>query len=204
MRKTLKGTLAILAAIAGITLIAVAILVYSFGIPRQHVTTDIADYGQYIGNYDNHSVQDFITSFFPQEIESTFSDITYSYRAQKNDAYAFEAYLAFNIEDVDQFNAYIRKNIDGLEKRNFYYDSAYTEYVLSDELVLNTPRENLSAVGIRYAKIGKILCNTNTQEIIFVALGVYDGGIAKTDFLTVYFDRFNINPLEYKPSVGFA
>lgn len=171
--------------------------------PRQYVTTDLADYGNYIGNYDNQSVQKFITSFFPKEIQKKFTNITYSYRAQKNDTYAFEAYLEFTIEDAHEYEEFITQNTSGLEKKSFPYDDSYTEYVIFDEfypigyLDDNDDQEDDLDIHIRYAKIGKILCSNEDQKIIYIALGVYDGGIVTTDFLSVYFNRFNINPKEY-------
>jgi hypothetical protein len=202
MKKKLNSFLSILAILLIITAVLIAlfvgVLIYSVCIPRQYVTTDIADYGKYTGNYDNKTVQAFIDSFFPEEIESTFSNVSYSYRAQKNDAYAFEAYLSFNVENDEHYRATVEKYTTGLQQSEFRYDGAYTQYLLVDKFSPGSIRnEDTSDVNIRYAEIGKILCDPEKNEIIFVALGVYDGGIAKTDFLTVYFDRFQIDPLEY-------
>lgn len=201
MKKTLCILLTILAVLFGVLLILLIIL-FSWSAPKQYVTSDIADYGQYTGNYDNKSAQAFISSFFPEQIEDTFSDITYSYRAQKNDAYAFEAYLAFKIEDSDAYTAFVEKYTAGKECSEFRYDNTYDAYTLIDEFLPVTSdsqqTENMDDdIHIQYAKIGKILCAPNRQEVIFIALGVYDGGIVTTDFLTVYFDQFEIDPLEY-------
>ena len=165
--------------------------------PSQYVTTSVENYGQYIGNYDNKTVQAFITSFFPEKIEDYFANITYSYRAEKADSYAFEAYLSFNVEDEVVYNSVVETFTAGLKQSVFRYDNKYYEYVLVDEFLPNSEVNYDGYIHIRYAKIGKILCNPEKQEIIFVALGVYDGGVAKTNFLTVYFDRFDINPREY-------
>lgn len=195
MKKTSKILFVLLVIVAVLVLGFVAVLAF-WAIPRQYVTTDIADYGTYKGNYDNKSVGEFITSFFPDEIESTFSDVQYSYRAQKNDAYAFEAYLSFVIEDEKHYNAFVEKYTAGLSQQEFRYDAAYQEYTVIDEFLPSSEYEN-GVVSIRYAKIGKILCCPEKQEVIFVALGVYDGGVARTDFLCVYFNRFQIDPKEY-------
>jgi len=196
MKKTPRRPLVLLLVIAVVSIfISAAVLVF-WAIPRQYVTTDIADYGKYKGNYDNKTVREFISSFFPDEIESDYSNVTYSYRAQKNDAYAFEAYLSFVIEDEMQYNAFVEEHTAGLNQQAFRYDAAYWEYVVIDEFDPSSQYEN-GIVSIRYAKIGKILCNPEKQEVIFVAMGVYDGGVAKTDFLCVYFNRFQIDPKEY-------
>ena len=49
---------------------------------RIYETTSIEDYGRYIGNYDNDTPHSFITSFFPAEIDDSFSDVEYSYKAK--------------------------------------------------------------------------------------------------------------------------
>ena len=83
-----------------------------------------------------------------------------------------------------------------MSQQEFRYDAAYQEYTVIDEFLPSSQYEN-GIVSIRYAKIGKILCCPEKQEVIFVALGVYDGGVARTDFLCVYFNRFQIDPKEY-------
>ena len=173
------------------------ILIRDAVFPRQYITTDINDYGKYVGNYDNDFAQEFIPSFFPKEIDDTFADVKYSYRAQKGDSYAFEAYLEFKIEDVEKFKAYIGDEICG-KSVEFKYDSDFKEYIVSDEFQPTGSERN----GIRYAKIGKILYSEANQRIIYVAMGVYDGGGVTTDFLCEYFNRFNINPATYKTEDG--
>ena len=197
MNRTAKIVLAILGFCLLCSFFFFVVLLLSFGYVKQYVTNDIADYGKYTGNYDDESVQEFITAFFPNEIESTFSDVQYSYRAQKNDSYAFEAYLSFTISDIEQYDAFIESYTTGLTKSTFRYNDSYWEYTVVDEFFPDPPDTEGKDIHIRYAKIGKILCCPEKQEIIFVALGVYDGGVVKTDFLCVYFDRFNIDPREY-------
>ena len=174
------------------------VLLYGFSVypPRQHCTTDIEDYGKYVGNYDNDSVEAFITSFFPEKIEDDFANVKYSYRAQKGDAYAYEAYLEFQIEDEEEFESYILMKTGG-KAVEFSYDSDFKEYVISDILDLQT-EEGEKTYNIGGAKIGKILYSEKDHRIIYVAIGVYDGGLAKTSFLCEYFNRFNIDPLKYK------
>lgn len=172
--------------------------------PRQYITSNLEEYGNYAGNYDNDTPREFINSFFPERIETFFSDIAYSYRAQKNDTYAFEAYLEFEIEDTEVYQDFIKQKTAGLDGVPFFYDSSFTEYVLSDifePINLNGSLDMDAPVHIGYAKIGKILCSKEEQRIIFVALGVYDGGVTKTDFLTVYFNRFEIDPTKYEGAI---
>lgn len=197
MNRAIKIIIAVLGAILLWISVLLAVMIFTYGYPKQYVTTDIADYGKYTGNYDDESVQEFITAFFPDEIESTFSDVQYSYRSQKNDAYAFEAYLSFTINNTEQYNAFVESHITELTKSNFRYDDSYWEYTVIDEFYPDPPEDGRNDIHIRYAKIGKILCCPDKQEVIFVALGVYDGGVVKTDFLCVYFERFQIDPREY-------
>lgn len=194
LRSALKCVVAVLL----LLIVFVLVMVWSV-FPRQYVTTDLSDYGKYTGNNDNKFPREFISSFFPESIDESFSNVRYSYRAQKNDAYAFETYLEFQIEDADVFQAYISQNI-GRNVTDFRYDETYKEYIIADEFRLSSPEEDEELTApyhIRYAKVGKILYSQTEQRIIYIAMGVYDGGIAKTDFLCEYFNRFNIDPLEY-------
>lgn len=179
---------------------SVATLLFHVWNVDEYSTTAIEDYGKYVGNYDNKTVRAFINSFFPETIEDSFVDIVYSYRAQKGDTYAYEAYLEFTVEDPQEYRRIVDYYTANYEKQPFPYDPSFSEYIVSDiiqcsqvDAMGNMP----SRIHIPYAKIGKILCSPEEQRLIFVALGVYDGGIATTDFLTVYFDRFQIDPLEY-------
>ena len=170
---------------------------------RKYVTNDIADYGNYTGNYNNRFANEFITSFFPEKIEDNFEDVSYSYRALKVDEYAFEAVLEFTIEDPQEYRAFIEEYTEGMEASAFSYDDTFVEFVVSDEFRSDyigdrsDPEKLPEVMEIRRAKIGKILCSDQEQRIIFVALGVRDGGVVGTDYLCVYFDRFQINPWEY-------
>lgn len=169
-------------------------LIRDAGFPARYTTTDLNDYGKYEGNYDNKSVKKFVTSFFPEEIDEDFTDVKYSYRARKGDSYAFEAYLEFIIEDASAFESYISDKTGG-NAVDFEYDSDFKEYVVSDNFELVDFDDESACIS--YAKIGKILYSEKEQRIIYVALGVYDGGFAETDYLCVYFNRFGIDPLEY-------
>lgn len=183
--------LAILGTILLNILLIVLILVYSVH-PRQYVTTDLNDYGYYQGNYDDEYVQTFITSFFPEKIADNWTDVNYSYRAQKNDTYAFEAYLEFQIEDPEEFQNFIHQYTGG-DVHDFQYDSSFKEYVIADNFNLTDSNSN----HIESCNIGKILYSEESQRIIFIAMGVYDGGATTTEFLCVYFNRFNIDPKNY-------
>lgn len=173
-------------------------------IPRQYITTSIDDYGVYTGNYDNDFPEEFISSFFPDEIEANFKNVSYSYRAQKSDTYAFEAFLEFEIEDENQYQNFVDTVSTNRVATEFPYDTSFIQYVVSDEFVPTVfdgkSQTDPYVVNIRFAEIGKILCSDKDNKIIFVAIGVYDGGVVKTDFLNVYFDKFEINPSEYNQS----
>ena len=163
-------------------------------------TTSLADYGDYIGNNDNGFAWKFISSFFPQEIQDNFTDITYSYRAEDFDVYGFEAYLEFTIEDQSEFIQHIESIAAANQWHPFAFDPDYMEYCIVDELELSTHWEDGGAYEhphIMEAEIGKILYAPEEQKIIYVAIAVYDGGGVTTEFLSVFFERFNINPVSY-------
>lgn len=213
--KTMSQTTKDIFLAVGIVLLVFAILIGFFiGLPfaqlirdayfpRLYSTTDLNDYGKYVGNYNNKSVKEFVTSFFPEEIDKGFIDVEYSYRARKGDSYAFEAYLEFRIEDTSAFKTYIADKTGG-NAVDFEYDSDFKEYIISDNFELVDSDDGSASTSIGYARIGKILYSEKEQRIIYVALGVYDGGFADVDYLCVYFNRFGIDPFEYEEGREFV
>ncbi len=197
MKKPLKTILIIIIVQISVVLFCLllcsALLVRDAFFPRQYVTTDLKDYGKYVGNYDNDFANEFIPSFFPLKIEDNFENVKYSYRAQKGDTYAFEAYLEFQIEDEKAFQSHVLEKT-GNNATEFQCDLDFKEYVISNEFQLIGEDSD----GISRAKIGKILYSENEHRIIYVAIGVYDGGLVDTDFLCEYFNRFDIDPKNYK------
>lgn len=160
-------------------------------------TNNISDYGKITGNYDNDTPQRFIQSFFPKEIEAGFSNVTYHYKAKKLDSYAYEAYLEFEITDKEAFDTFIAETVEMDDCTAFVSDPSYCEYVIEDELLIFWDRDGKINPPIQYAKIGKVLFSEETHTIIFFAMGVYDGGGTSTDELNYFFNRFDIDPVEY-------
>lgn len=198
MKEWLKITIIAIAIILLFVALFVGILL--FDKPKQYATSDINDYGRYIGNADNRFASEYICAFFPEMIEDTFTDVTYSYKAQNYANFAFEAYLEFVIKDEEAFYEFISANTSGLKCKEFSYDPNFVEYTLDDSLQLFVPdgADNQDyKVEIRYAEIGKILCNAEEHRIIFVAMAMGDAWHAYSDFFCCYFDRFNIDPTKY-------
>jgi len=169
--------------------------------PKQYATSDINNYGHYIGNGDNQFASKYISAFFPEIIESSFTDVTYSYRAQNLGNYAFEAYLEFVIEDEKAFHEFISGKTSGLECKEFSYDPNFVEYTLDDSLeisVMDGEKNQNRRIWISEARIGKILCNAEEHRIIFVAMAMRDAWYAYSDFFCCYFERFNIDPAKYR------
>ena len=182
------------------TLLALLIVVLIINpSPDRYVTTDISDYGNFVGNCDNDYAKEYISDFLPGKIESYFMDVEYSYRAIEDGNYSYEAYLEFRIDDPETFRAFIGADI--MENSTvFSYDPQFKEYVLSERIGLSdiTISEESDAYYIQSAQITKILYAEETGQIIYVVLGVRDGWFATTDFLCKYFDRFDIDPKEYE------
>lgn len=139
-------------------------------------TNDLDNYGLIIGNYDNETPAQFINSFFPDKIENVFSDVSYHYKAKKFDTYAYECYLEFEIDDTELFFDYLNQYVDPKVSTPFAFDESYQIYTISNQLYLQTPTSQNSAYAIGSAEIGNILYSVSEQRIVFVALGVYDGG----------------------------
>ena len=176
-------------------------VVHIFSI-EQTETTNLADYGIYNGTYSDEFTQAYVESIFPEEILPSFSNVKYSYKAKKFDTYAFEAYLEFTVEDSEEFAKIIREIAPEEKWEPFPFDESFMEYNIENDFEIHyrSLEESTAEQGfaIQQAKIRKILYSSETQTIIYFALGVYDGGGVGTDFLCVFFERFSIDPVEYQ------
>ena len=161
-------------------------------------TTDIADYGEITGNYDNEVPAQFIFSFFPEIISNDYSNVSYQYTAQKGDAYACQVWLEFDIEDEEKFNDFIHTYTDSEQTAIFQYDPDYMDYTTSNDFTLTRPENDEPGdIHIEYARIGKIMYSKSSQHIICYALCIYDGGYSSTKTFGDFFTRFNMDPVEY-------
>ncbi len=157
--------------------------------------TDTERYGDFSGNVDDQFPQQFIGSFFPNEIRGDFSNVVYSYRTMKWDEYRFEAYLEFHIQDKKAYQDYISSIGNSDQWTTFRFDTSYKEYVISDDYELS---EFQGVVAVDYARIGKVLCNDAEQTVIYVAIAAPRCCPFDPDYFRTYFDRFDIEPTKYK------
>lgn len=166
---------------------------------------DVADYGKFDGTDNEEFVNGYIQSFFPKAIDDTFSNVTYSYNAVSGPTYCFEAYLEFTIEDPDEFDLYISSIADENQWQKFEYDSSFMEYNIENELIVGDSSEinPESPYHIIKSKIRKILYCPETQTVIYVALGLYDGSI-NVKYLDTFFKRFDINPAVYEQTAELS
>lgn len=177
--------------------VAGVILLDSILFPIEWYTaTDIGSYGVITGNSNNDQANELFSAIFPPQIEDCFQDVTYSYKATNIDESDFEIYLEFVIEDRNKFQEYIHRFAPIEEMVPFEYDDGYLEYTYSDwydaESKVSEGRSSIDSAGI-----AKVLFHPEDQRVITVALGVRDGGGACIEDFTCFFDRFQIDPLEY-------
>ena len=182
---------------------------------QTYVTTDINEYGEFQGTYQDDEVEERVSSFFPDEILPCFKNVDYIYKAEKAVDSGFEAYLEFTIEDPEEYADFVSEYTEGLEAAIFPYDENYTEYILNDRFYLVYSDDEIvdgvivdsdgekDDYAIEYADIRKIVCCPDEQRLIFVAIGVFDGGGTDAEFLCTYFNRFDINPREYAHGRGW-
>ena len=90
--------------------LAWVLMLYIDGYGRVTEKTDISDYCVITGNYDNDRPAEFIHSFFPEEVDDDFSNVSYLYIAQRGDTYACQIWLEFDIENEDAFKDFISSN----------------------------------------------------------------------------------------------
>lgn len=188
--------------LSGLLLVIFVVLIAAL-IPVEYTeTTDIADYGHYPNVKTTDIEHILIHSFFPESIKDFFCDVQFSYKSENIDAYGFEAYLEFKIEDSLEFYQHISSIADEQQWKDFAFDSNFKEYSIKNELALDVDDpydpESLFQHQIINADIRKILYSPESQTIIYVAIGVHDGGGVGTNYLNVFFDRFSIDPVEYE------
>lgn len=188
-------------------LAVIALLLLMLFIPPKYTErTAITDYGYYDGTGADRFTNQYIQSFFPKEIEDYFSDVKYSYKAENTDTYGFEAFLEFSIEDETKFQEYIAEITCDENWQDFTYASGYKEYCIENVFDLDIDEtDDPTSIFYRqivYAKVRKILYSAEEQRIIYVAIGVYDGGGIGTNYLNVFFERFQIKPIEYEQTAS--
>lgn len=164
-------------------------------------TSDTADYGKFVGTRNDQVIDAYIRSFFPEELQNTFSDVSYSFRASNIGRYACEAYLEFTIEDPEEFHEYVAKIADASCWKEFTYDESFLEYTLDDTLYLSL-RDTPDAEKEQYhyiteATIRKVLCSISEQKIIYTAILVSNDSVIETSYFNALFMRFGIDPVEY-------
>ena len=182
-----------------IVLLGTPLIVISAGHGELYETDDVADYGEFIGNYDNETPAEFIAEFFPDEIQDNFTDVAYHYAAKKDDTYACECYLEFVIEDKADFLQFMAHYSPLYEVTESLMDKRFQEYSVSNVLDLDWTRVGKeNGYPIQYARVGKILFSPNEQRCIFLALCVWDGGGVDTNELHYFFDRIQIDIIDYQ------
>lgn len=180
-----------------LTMIAFGGYYYLAKEPKITETNDIRDYGVYSGNYDNDTPTAFISSFFPEKLMTEDVEVLYHYRAKKCDTYGYEAWLEYSFQQAEDFDNYLSDLTEKYEFIPFHYDNSYMEFTVNDILELaHSKGEN--TYSIDWAEIGKILYNTDEKRIIYLAIGVIDGGGTYTDDVSTFFTEFNIDPKEFE------
>ena len=165
----------------------------------------LKDYGVITGHGAGHRAREMFAEIFPKQIEEFFSEANYHYKSVNGaDARSYEISLEIMIEDSAAFRNYIQNISAGKQQSVFLYDETYCCYSISTpwiRLDSKTPCDNCEGEPIHYhidsADIEMILVQPDTHRIIFVAMGVFDGGGVSTADLHWFFDRFNIDPLVY-------
>ena len=165
-----------------------------------HITEEVSEYGVVEGNNHNETPEEFLMSFFPEQILPSFENVVYKYKANKWCGYNCEMYLEFTISDPEQFQHYVAELTDGMTAQEFPYDAKYDDYIIHNHLYAE-PSVSSEPEDERYflrngARMGRILVCQEEQKIICVGMlidGCCGGFTVDYDFYT----RFGINPQEY-------
>lgn len=186
-------------------IVVVLCVVVSLICPQKRIyeTNSIRDFGRYVGNYNNDTPSAFINSFFPSQLSDDYSEVEYHYKAKRLDTYSYEVYLGFCITDSNQFSEFLEGIITKHgNPTEFAYDNTFEEFNISNvyNIASNKEISGYDTYRILNAQIGKILISRESQRIIFVAIGLHDGGGTDTSELCYFFNKFDIDPREYANS----
>ena len=195
--------------IVGITLSAIAVsalcilclyglfLYDEWKLNHWYQTEDISEYMVISHNGQNDVVEEFVSDFFPEQLEPYFESVRYEYRARDYCEYCCEMSLAFTIEDKQTYENYVASITQGLEKTTFAYDEALSDYVVCNELTVEEREPNGSGnYYLSGARIGRILTCDEQQSITFSAIMVTLCCGTDTDNLH-FFSDYAIDPLAY-------
>ncbi len=170
---------------------------------KVYETNDVDDYLNIVGNYNNETPKAFVQSFFPTEIKNSFSSVEYHYKAKKGDTYAYEVYLEFVLEDKEEYQLFVSSVVDKTKSNIFVYDQSFFEYTISHEYEIckvSWDDKYGDDFFLETAEVGKILYSDEEQRLIFVAIGMFDGGGAHADEFDRFLNRFDISPKEFATS----
>ena len=209
IKSRLKIAVIVLAAMLSLVSILLLLIFWIGSISTDYTTSDIIEYGNYSGVLQE-AQDEYMNRFFPESIQPEFVNPIYHFSSRTVDTYGFEAYLEFTFASQEQYEEHIEKATEGMLQGTFYFDNDYSEYLLfhqntgnvCDSLWLhhspNIDDNGIPYYSIDYAGIAKILANPKERRVIYIALGVSDGGGSDTKLLNAYFSRFGIDPIEYE------
>ncbi len=203
MKKAGKITLFAVASV--LLLLGVTIGIFAHVLFGTYETNDPRNYLKIVGNYSNEEPQEFVSSFFPVRIEESFSDVVYHYKAIRGDTYAYEAYLEFVIKDKAEYETFVSSMLNKEESHSFAYDCSFFEQTISHTYEIweaSHEGETEDYFVLETAEVGKILYSDKEQRLIFVAIGMFDGGGARTMELAYFLKRFDINPIDFASRIG--
>lgn len=186
--------------ILGIVLmVALSLSSCVLGFGSVYETDDVKDYLSITGNFDNDTPYERMKAFFPEKIQDHFQDVSYYYKAVKGDTFAYEAILEFVIADESDYQTFTKAYRQDPACVQFPYDNSYSAVFVSNIFWLNNASVDLypknNHIGV--ADVGLILFRDSDQRLVFVSLGVHDGGIVTIEELGRFFERFSIDPYEF-------
>ena len=140
-----KGCLAFIIILLIPSFFFLCLIIFTWGVGFQEtgVFFDLVQenprvYNRHIGNLDNRTPEVFFQSFFPPEIEASYSNVSYRYKAQIPGAYACEKWLEFSLADQQQFENHYQNLKQYGEPQVFLYNDQYDVWIISNTLTLQS------------------------------------------------------------------
>ena len=167
-------------------------------------TSDLAQYGIIIGNYNNERAQQAFEALFPTQLDDLFVDPQYPYKAVKGaDGECFEISLEFTMKSNEEFWAFLSQYANSSQFHKVPFAANYQEWQFSrsyyqlEELKLcDYCKDGQPHYHVRCADIQMVIINPEEHRVIIESMVIVGGGGSKSTYLTWFLDRFNLTPLE--------
>lgn len=166
-------------------------------------TSDLSQYGNITGNYNNSRAQEAFKTLFPEKLDDRFVNPQYHYKAVKGvDGDCFEISLEFTMKSNTEFWAFLSRYAASSMFQDVSFAADFKEwksvhcyYQLEEPELCDYCKDGQPHYHVTCADIQSVIMNPKEHRIILESMIIDGGGGTKSTDLTWFLDRFNLTPL---------